>query len=173
MAGYTIVRRNVSGTSDPRVGSGADIVGAKQLDARRCISYLTIELKTAIPEELRPLMGNRIFGCDDCQLVCPWNRYAKHSLEADYTPRHQLDNQDLLELFNWDEDTFLEKTEGSPIRRTGYQNWIRNIAVALGNASYMPIILQSLTNKKFDSHISDMVKEHIDWAIIEQSKKRE
>ncbi len=149
------------------------IVGAKQLDARRCISYLTIELKTAIPEELRPLMGNRIFGCDDCQLLCPWNRYAKHSLEADYTPRHQLDNQDLLELFNWDEDAFLEKTEGSPIRRTGYQNWIRNIAVALGNASYMPIILQSLTNKKFDSHISDMVKEHIDWAIIEQNKKRE
>ncbi len=146
------------------------IIGPRQLDARRCISYLTIESKDPIPEALRPLVGNRIFGCDDCQLVCPWNRYAQHSPEADYSPRHHLDNQDLINLFDWDENTFLEKTAGSPIRRTGYQNWIRNIAVALGNAPFSPAILTALSQKKSDPSISAMVKEHIDWALTKQSQ---
>ena len=146
------------------------IVGPQQLDARRCISYLTIELKGAIPVPLRPLIGNRIFGCDDCQLFCPWNRYASFSQEADYTPRHKLDNQDLLELFNWSEDIFLKKTQGSPIRRTGYQNWLRNIAVALGNAPFSPTIISALEKKKIDLDLSDLVKEHIEWAIKEQMK---
>ena len=147
------------------------IVGPYKLDARRCISYLTIELKTAIPVELRPLMGNRIFGCDDCQLFCPWNRYAKFSPEDDYKPRHQLDDQNLIDLFNWDEETFLEKTEGSPIRRTGYQNWIRNIAVALGNAQASTTIQSALKKKLHETNLSDMIKEHIQWALSEQKNK--
>ena len=111
------------------------IVGPYRLDAKRCISYLTIELKGSIPEELRAPMGNRIFGCDDCQLICPWNKFARATTEADFAPRHHLDGSKLTELFAWDEATFLEKTEGMAIRRTGYEGWLRNIAVALGNAS--------------------------------------
>ncbi|NJN52192.1 MAG: tRNA epoxyqueuosine(34) reductase QueG, partial [Gammaproteobacteria bacterium] len=110
------------------------ITGPRQLDARRCISYLTIEHKGAIPEPLRPLLGNRIFGCDDCQLVCPWNRFARVSAIADFAPRHQLAGSDLLTLFNWDEPTFLARTEGTALRRISFSQWLRNVAVALGNA---------------------------------------
>ena len=110
------------------------IVAPYQLDARRCISYLTIELRGAIPVELRPLMGNRVYGCDDCQLVCPWNRFAIPSAETDFSPRHGLDTATLIELFGWSEPEFLRKTEGTAIRRIGYSCWLRNIAVALGNA---------------------------------------
>jgi hypothetical protein len=106
-------------------------VGPYVLDARRCISYLTIELKGAIPEDLRPLIGNRVFGCDDCQIVCPWNRFARPTGESDFKPRHNLDNAELADLFMWDEDKFLNSTEGSPLRRTGYENWLRNLAVGL------------------------------------------
>ena len=109
-------------------------VGPYVLDARRCISYLTIELKSAIPEDLRPLIGNRVFGCDDCQIVCPWNRFARATGESDFKPRHNLDNAELAELFMWDEDKFLSSTEGSPLRRAGYERWLRNLAVGLGNA---------------------------------------
>ena len=122
-------------------------VGPYILDSRRCISYLTIELKGAIPEELRPKIGNRIFGCDDCQIVCPWNRFSKPTSEADFSPRHQLNDSKLIDLFSWDEATFLSKTEGSAIRRTGYENWLRNIAVALGNAKASPEIITALTKK--------------------------
>ena len=135
------------------------------LDARRCISYLTIELKGAIPEELRKGIGNRIFGCDDCQIGCPWNRFSKPTEEADFTPRHQLDKATLLELFAWDEDEFLQKTEGMPIRRTGYENWIRNIAVALGNAPTSIELVEALKNKR--GIVSKLVDEHIDWALIQ------
>ena len=138
------------------------------LDARRCISYLTIEHRGSIPEELRPLMGNRIFGCDDCQLICPWNRFAKHTNEEDFSPRHQLDNQDLLELFSWSEEEFLAKTEGSAIRRTGYQGWRRNIAIALGNsadAKAVEVIKEAL-NAQTDT---PMVQEHFLWALNQLS----
>lgn len=144
------------------------IVAPYQLDARLCISYLTIELKNSIPVELRRPMGNRVFGCDDCQLVCPWNRFAKSSEESDFKPRHQLDNTDLLSLFKWDEKTFLANTEGSPIRRVGYAGWLRNLAVGLGNAPYSTEILKELENKVAPS---DMVAEHIQWAIEEQKSK--
>src|SRR5207244_10133969 len=117
------------------------IVAPYQLDARRCISYLTIELKGAIPEDLRPLLGNRIYGCDDCQLVCPWNRFARLTVEPDFRVRHGLDAASLVELFAWDEDEFLRKTEGSAIRRIGHERWLRNIAVALGNAPTAPDIV--------------------------------
>lgn len=133
------------------------------LDARRCISYLTIEYSGSIPEPLRPKMGNRIFGCDDCQLICPWNRFAKRSAEDDFKPRHQLDTLDLLSLFNWDEATFLNKTEGSAIRRTGYQGWQRNLAVALGNSAGGEWVIRALKAKRDAS--SPLVQEHIDWAL--------
>ena len=133
------------------------------LDARRCISYLTIEKKGAIPEELRPLIGNRIFGCDDCQIVCPWNRFAQTSTEQDFQPRHQLDNRDLVELFNWSEQEFLKNTEGSAIRRTGYQGWLRNIAVALGNSSGGDSVIAALEEKL--PECSEVVQEHIHWAL--------
>jgi epoxyqueuosine reductase len=145
------------------------IIAPYQLDARLCISYLTIESRDRIPVELRPLMGNRIFGCDDCQLVCPWNRYAKTTTEEDFTPRHGLKDKDLLDLFTWTEDEFLKKTEGSPIRRTGYNGWLRNISIALGNANYDPKIVSALTNKL--SETNEMVAEHITWAIDQQEKK--
>jgi len=138
-------------------------VGPHVLDARRCISYLTIELNGPIPEELRPGIGNRIFGCDDCQIGCPWNRFSKPTTEDDFTPRHQLDKATLLELFAWDETTFLKKTEGMPIRRTGYENWMRNIAVALGNAPTSIDVMDALTRRR--GQISDLVDEHIDWAL--------
>ncbi|KGK43050.1 epoxyqueuosine reductase [Nitrincola sp. A-D6] len=136
------------------------------LDARRCISYLTIELKGAIPVELRAKMGNRIFGCDDCQLICPWNRFAKHSQESDFKPRHQLDDIDLLSLFEWDEATFLKRTEGSAIRRTGFEGWQRNLAVALGN-SRGGAEVEAALNRRLQSGCSDMLAEHIHWALAQ------
>ncbi|MEM5530259.1 tRNA epoxyqueuosine(34) reductase QueG [Gammaproteobacteria bacterium AS21] len=145
-------------------------VGANILDARRCISYLTIESKEAIPVELRPKLGNRIFGCDDCQLVCPWNRFAKFSEEDDFKPRKNLDDISLLELFNWDEKTFLKNTEGSAIRRTGYTGWQRNIAVALGNSNGGIIVEQALEQKLAESN--ELVSEHILWALDNLKQKR-
>ena len=139
------------------------ILGPYELDARRCISYLTIELRGSIPVELRPLLGNRIYGCDDCQLICPWNRFAKLTDEKEFHPRHDLDATTLIELFNWSEQTFLKKTEGSPIRRIGYECWLRNIAVALGNAPRDEKIMQALQNKL--THPSELVREHVEWAI--------
>jgi epoxyqueuosine reductase len=144
------------------------IVGPYQVDARRCISYLTIELKEAIPEDLRPLMGNRIFGCDDCQLVCPWNRFAQPSEEADFLPRQGLDDESLVRLFSWSEQEFLRRTEGSAIRRTGYSGWLRNIAVALGNVDLQKArkpqaVIDALKQRK--SHSSALVREHVDWAL--------
>lgn len=138
-------------------------VGPYILDARRCISYLTIELDGVIPLELRPLMGNRIFGCDDCQLICPWNRFSNNTQEADYQPRQKLDNSTLLSLFEWDEETFLRKTEGSAIRRTGHIGWLRNIAVALGNSRGGPTIEAALRARL--NHPSEVVQEHINWAL--------
>ncbi|TVS11037.1 MAG: tRNA epoxyqueuosine(34) reductase QueG [Wenzhouxiangella sp.] len=139
------------------------IVAPYQLDARRCISYLTIELKGAIPEEFRKPMGNRIYGCDDCQMVCPWNRYAQFSGEDDFQPRKDLDAGDLVELFGWDETTFLARTEGTAIRRIGHERWLRNIAVALGNAPTTPAVLDAL--KARADHPSEIVREHVAWAL--------
>ncbi|WP_420599197.1 tRNA epoxyqueuosine(34) reductase QueG [Neptuniibacter sp.] len=133
------------------------------LDARRCISYLTIELDGSIPEDLRPLMGNRIFGCDDCQLICPWNRFSNFTEEQDFHPRQKLDKSSLLELFEWTEEEFLKRTEGSAIRRTGYIGWLRNIAVALGNSSGGELIEAALQKKL--EHPSEIVREHVEWAM--------
>lgn len=138
-------------------------VGANILDARRCISYLTIESKSAIPVELRSKIGNRIFGCDDCQLICPWNRFSKMTLEEDFNPRHKLDDISLLELFEWDEATFLKMTEGSAIRRTGYSGWLRNIAVALGNSNGGKDVESALKSKL--EACDQLVAEHIYWAL--------
>ncbi len=138
-------------------------VGPNVLDARRCISYLTIELRTAIPEELRSLMGNRVFGCDDCQLICPWNKFTHLTREEDFSPRHGLDDADLLDLFQWTEDEFLRNTEGSAIRRIGYQCWLRNLAVALGNAPSSDKIVEGL--RKRQMHPSPLVREHVEWAL--------
>ncbi len=145
------------------------IVGPYQLDAKRCISYLTIELKGSIPEDLRAPMGNRIFGCDDCQLICPWNKFAQAATETDFAPRHQLDGSKLTELFAWDEATFLTRTEGMAIRRAGYEGWLRNIAVALGNASTSPEVLSAL--KARADHPSDIVREHVAWALRQHARK--
>ncbi|GGL98733.1 epoxyqueuosine reductase [Pseudomonas asuensis] len=133
------------------------------LDARRCISYLTIELKGPIPEELRPLVGNRVFGCDDCQIVCPWNRFAKPTAQPDFQPRHNLDNSDLVTLFRWTEEEFLSRTEGSPLRRAGYERWLRNLAVALGNAPTSIPVIEAL--KAHQQHPSPLVREHVEWAL--------
>ncbi|WP_415885617.1 tRNA epoxyqueuosine(34) reductase QueG [Neptuniibacter sp. QD37_6] len=133
------------------------------LDARRCISYLTIELSGSIPEELRPLMGNRIFGCDDCQLICPWNRFSDFTQESDFHPRQKLDDIELVTLFAWSEDEFLKKTEGSAIRRTGHIGWLRNIAVALGNSNGGTTVIEALESKR--THESDIVREHVEWAL--------
>ena len=139
------------------------------LDARKCISYQTIENKGSIPESFRPLMGNRIFGCDDCQIICPWNRGAPKTKEMDFSPRHNLDNSELLTLFQWTEEEFLNKTQGSPIRRIGYQRWLRNLAVGLGNADGCEKILQQLEQTAGDA--SELVREHVDWAIQQQRQK--
>ncbi len=147
------------------------IVGPYQIDARRCISYLTIELRGSIPVEFRSMMGNRIYGCDDCQLVCPWNRFAKYTGEKDFHPRHNLAAPELLDLFAWSEEEFLRKTEGSPIRRIGYDCWLRNIAVALGNAPYQDAIVQALENKLHHSY-SELVQEHVNWALEQQQVRR-
>lgn len=146
------------------------IVAPYTVDARRCISYLTIENDGPIPESLRPLMGNRIYGCDDCQLVCPWNRFASITEEKDFYPRQQLHGQRLEVLFSWDEATFLKQTEGSPIRRIGYERWLRNIAVAMGNASPNETLVSALKNKS--GGVSDLVQEHIDWALGELARKQ-
>jgi epoxyqueuosine reductase len=137
--------------------------GPKVVDARRCISYLTIELKGSIPEELRPLMGNRVFGCDDCQMVCPWNKFTPTTAEDDFQPRHGLDNTDLAELFLWTEATFLKRTEGSAIRRTGYTGWLRNLAVGLGNAPTTIPVIEALRARA--NHPSELVREHVHWAL--------
>ena len=144
--------------------------GPNQLDARKCISYLTIEYKGSIKEELRPMMGNRIFGCDDCQIFCPWNKFLKITDEADFKPRRNLDDIELSNLFMWSEEEFLKKTQGSPIRRAGYESWLRNIAIALGNAESSVEVLRVLHSKKDDP--SEIVKEHVNWAI-EQHKNKE
>lgn len=145
------------------------IVAPYQVDARRCISYLTIELKGAIPVEFRPLLGNRIYGCDDCQLVCPWNKFAQATIESDYLPRHGLDSPQLLSLFAWTENEFQSKLEGSPIRRIGYDAWLRNIAVALGNASTSSAVVDALKLRLNDC--SDLVKEHVQWALAQHEIK--
>ena len=139
------------------------IIAPYQLDARRCISYLTIELAGPIPVSLRPLIGNRIYGCDDCQQCCPWNRFAQPGDEPDFAPRHGLDSSTLLALFDWSEAVFRRKTEGSAIRRIGYERWLRNIAVALGNAPPDPVIYQALVQRLAGA--SDLVAEHVHWAI--------
>ena len=144
------------------------IIAPYKLDARRCISYLTIELKGAIPVEFRKDIGNRIYGCDDCQLVCPWNRFSKASDEKDFQVRHGLDAADLLTCFSWNEEAFLSKTEGSAIRRIGYMQWLRNIAVALGNATYSSDIEQALVAKR--PQVTELVQEHIDWALTQLKK---
>ena len=147
----------------------AAIIAPYTLDARRCISYLTIESKAAIPLEMRPLLGNRIYGCDDCQLVCPWNRQASLSVTADFAVRHGLDSASLLELWRWEEATFLARTEGSAIRRISFEQWRRNLAVAMGNAPTSPAILAALERAREPA--SALVREHIDWALTQQSAK--
>ena len=147
------------------------IVAPYQLDARRCISYLTIENRGPIPEEFRPLMGNRIFGCDDCQLVCPWNRYARISADPDFKPRHGLDTAKLAELFAWTEEEWSRKTEGMALRRAGYRGFLRNIAVALGNAPATTQVLSALASREQDA--DELVREHTQWALKWQDAKRE
>lgn len=141
------------------------IVAPYELDARLCISYLTIELQGAIPEPLRPLIGNRVYGCDDCQLVCPWNKFARATAEPDFAVRHGLDRATLVDLFAWDEPTFLRLTEGSPIRRIGHERWLRNIAVALGNAPASTQVIAALRARA--DHPSELVHEHVAWALAQ------
>jgi epoxyqueuosine reductase len=138
-------------------------VGPFQLDARKCISYLTIEHKGSIDPELRPLMGNRIFGCDDCQLVCPWNKFAQPTEQGDFQPRHQLDDVQLVDLFLWDETTYLAKTEGSALRRIGFERWLRNLAIALGNAPTSESVVAALQSRL--EFPSQLVHEHVQWAL--------
>src|SRR4051812_11418841 len=139
------------------------IVAPYELDARRCISYLTIEHKSAIPEELRPLIGNRVYGCDDCQLVCPWNGFAQPTAESDFEPRNGLERSTLVELFGWTEAQFDERLRGSPIRRIGYERWLRNIAVGLGNAPSSADVIDALRARA--DHPSALVREHVRWAL--------
>ncbi|MBE9568852.1 MAG: tRNA epoxyqueuosine(34) reductase QueG [Proteobacteria bacterium] len=146
------------------------IVAPYKVDARRCISYLTIELHGDIPVEFREAMGNRIYGCDDCQLCCPWNRFSVPTNEHDFFARHPLDAPDLLALFSWSEDEFLKNTEGSAIRRIGYLRWLRNIAIALGNAPPSPKILKALEYKKKVFSENVMLIEHLDWAMTHQRR---
>lgn len=147
------------------------IVAPYRLDARRCIAYLTIEYQGIIPIDLRRGIGNRVFGCDDCQLICPWNGFAKLSAEADFLARHQLNDITLLQMWQWSEADFLAKTEGSPIRRTGYAGMMRNVAIALGNAPYQAEIVQALAARR--EALGEVVQVHVDWAIEEQLGKRE
>ena len=146
------------------------IVEPYMLDARKCIAYLAIEYQGIIPEELRRGIGNRVFGCDDCQLICPWNSFAQKTEITDFHPRHQLDDITLVELWQWNENTFLACTEGSPLRRTGYQSFMRNIAIGLGNAPFSEHILQQLEQKRAEH--DEIVQVHIDWAIQEQLSKK-
>ncbi|GAD63711.1 tRNA epoxyqueuosine(34) reductase QueG [Aquipseudomonas alcaligenes] len=147
----------------------AAFAGPYVLDARRCISYLTIELKGSIPEELRAPIGNRVFGCDDCQIVCPWNRFARPTEQADFQPRHGLDSGGLVELFLWTEAEFLSRTEGSPLRRAGYERWLRNLAVGLGNAPSTIPVLEALRARR--EHPSELVREHVAWALARHHEK--
>ena len=139
------------------------ITAPYELDARRCISYLTIELKGAIPEALRPLIGNRVYGCDDCQAVCPWNGFAQPGGAPDFAPRHGLERAKLVELFAWSEADFDERTRGSAIRRIGYERWLRNLAVGLGNAPRSPEVVKALRARA--DHPSALVREHVHWAL--------
>ena len=150
----------------PACPTGA-IVAPYRLDARRCISYLTIELKGAIPVELRPAVGNRIYGCDDCQLVCPWNKFTRPSTQEDFGVRHGLDRASLAALFAWSEAEFLDKTRGSAIRRIGFERWLRNLAVALGNAPSSAAVIQALRAREHDP--SPLVREHVRWALDRHS----
>ncbi|WP_050910640.1 tRNA epoxyqueuosine(34) reductase QueG [Vibrio campbellii] len=141
------------------------IVDEKVVDARRCISYLTIEFDGVIPEEFRKPMGNRIYGCDDCQLVCPWNRYADITEQEDFHRRDSFEDPDLVTMFNWDEATFLKQMEGSAIRRIGHLQWLRNISVALGNTEYSQRTIDALEARRGESELLD---EHINWALGQQ-----
>ena len=151
----------------PACPTGA-IVAPYRLGARRCISYLTIELKGAIPTEFRRAIGNRIYGCDDCQLVCPWNKFARPTAEKDFSVRHGLDRARLLDLFSWSEADFLDKTSGSAIRRIGYERWLRNLAVALGNAPSSAEVIAALRNRA--DHPSELVREHVHWALAQHQE---
>lgn len=142
------------------------ITAPYRLDARRCISYLTIELKGAIPEPLRKAIGNRVYGCDDCQQVCPWNRFARLTRETDFLPRQGLDSAALIVLFDWSEAEFLDRTAGSAIRRLGHERWLRNLAVALGNAPPSPAVTEALGRRQ--DHPSALVREHVAWALAQQ-----
>src|SRR5207344_254478 len=145
------------------------IVAPYQLDARRCISYLTIEQRGAIPEELRSAIGNRIFGCDDCQLFCPWNKFAQPTEVADFAARHGLDGADLVDLFAWTEPQWRARTEGSALRRAGYEGWLRNVAVALGNAPTADTVTAALRTRA--EHPSALVREHVAWALGRHTRK--
>ncbi|HMH30515.1 MAG TPA: tRNA epoxyqueuosine(34) reductase QueG [Steroidobacteraceae bacterium] len=148
----------------PACPTGA-IVAPYRLDARRCISYLTIELAGSIPVEFRRAIGNRIYGCDDCQLVCPWNKFARPTAEKDFAVRHGLDHSQLIDLFAWSEADFGARTSGSAIRRIGYERWLRNIAIALGNAPTSPAVITALATR--EQHSSGMVREHVQWALAQ------
>jgi epoxyqueuosine reductase len=148
------------------------IVAPYQLDARRCISYLTIEHAGPIPLEFRPLLGNRIYGCDDCQLACPWNKYAQRSALPDFDDRKGFSNSQLVSIFNWNEEQFLRLTEGSAIRRIGHERWLRNVAVALGNAlreQADPVIRSALQQRA--AHASELVREHVAWALAQEIRR--
>ena len=145
------------------------IVAPYQLDARRCISYLTIENRGAIPPELRTAVGNRIFGCDDCQLFCPWNKFAQSASLADFEPRHGLDGERLTTLFAWTEAEWLDRTAGSALRRAGYEGWLRNVAVALGNAPSEPAVIAALKTRA--DHPSRLVHEHVRWALDRHAER--
>lgn len=146
-----------------------------EMDARRCISYLTIENKGAIPVEFREAMGNRVYGCDDCQAICPWNKYATPTVEVDFSPRHQMDSRELVDVFLWSEEEFLKYTEGSPIRRIGFENWLRNLAVGLGNAPTSDKVLQALEQRRHylsTERPNPMVLEHVEWAIQQHLQRQ-
>jgi len=146
------------------------IVAPYRVDARRCISYLTIEHAGPIPVELRPAIGNRIYGCDDCQLVCPWNKYARAANDPDFAVRNGLDRASLVELFAWTEEEFMRRFEGSAIRRIGHEKWLRNIAVALGNAPADHATITALQSRRDDP--SALVREHVQWALEEHGRRR-
>ncbi len=147
------------------------IVAPYELDARRCISYLTIELKGHIPEEYRKLIGNRVYGCDDCQLFCPWNKFAARSEEEDFSPRHSLDSAELTALFAWTESEWLEKTEGTAMRRIGFEQWQRNLAVALGNAKKSEAVIAAL--RAHEDSDSQLVDDHVKWALDQHNESKE
>jgi epoxyqueuosine reductase len=140
-----------------------------RLDARRCISYLTIELRGSIPEPLRAAIGNRVFGCDDCQLFCPWNKFARPTTVGDFAVRHGLDSEGLIGLFEWSEAEWETRTMGSALRRTGYEGWLRNVAVALGNAPAHERVVAALSARA--DHPSPVVREHVQWALSRQRSR--